>query len=100
MPRDPAIDTSVNAAAKSAPTEIDENPTAIYGQLVITSEPAGARVTLDGIGWGTTPLTIRHLPPGAKEIRVTKDGYSAEVRVVRLTPDTTTTVTIPLRATP
>jgi transcriptional regulator with XRE-family HTH domain len=44
--------------------------------LVITSRPSGARVTVDGIGWGTTPLRIRNLPPGVKVVRATKDGYA------------------------
>jgi cytoskeletal protein RodZ len=53
-------------------------------RLVITSNPAGARVTVDGIGWGVTPITIRHLPPGDKIVRVTKDGYVASERRVQL----------------
>ena len=45
-------------------------------------QPAGARVTVDGIGWGVTPVTIRYLPPGNKRIRVSKEGYSTIERVV------------------
>ena len=44
-------------------------------RLVVTSIPTGARVTVDGIAWGVTPLRIGYLPPGDKRIRVTKDGY-------------------------
>jgi cytoskeletal protein RodZ len=54
-------------------------------ELVVTTEPAGARVTVNGIGWGVSPVTIRHLPPGDKRIRVSKEGYTAEERVVRIT---------------
>ena len=51
-------------------------------RLVITSRPSGARVTVNGIGWGVTPITIRNLPPGPKVIRATKDGYiGRETRV-------------------
>ncbi|HEX5107952.1 MAG TPA: helix-turn-helix domain-containing protein [Vicinamibacterales bacterium] len=53
-------------------------------QLIITSQPAGARVTVDGIGWGTTPLTIRYIPPGDKKVRVSQDGYTAAERVVHV----------------
>jgi hypothetical protein len=51
---------------------------------VVTSNPAGARVTVNGIAWGITPVTIRHLPPGAKTIRVTKDGYLGRERRVNI----------------
>jgi cytoskeletal protein RodZ len=49
--------------------------------LVITSTPDGASVTVDGIRWGTTPVTIRHLPEGHRRIRVTSDGYASVERV-------------------
>jgi cytoskeletal protein RodZ len=66
--------------------------------LVILSEPAGARVTVDGIGWGSTPVTIRHLSAGSKRIRVTKDGYNAAVSVAKLSEGRSVTLTIPLRS--
>jgi hypothetical protein len=50
--------------------------------LVITSVPEGARVTVNGIGWGTTPLAIRHLPGGEQRVRVVKDQFRSEERVV------------------
>mgnify|MGYP001032516886 CR=1 FL=1 len=64
----------------------------------MTLEPGpGARVTLDGIGWGTTPVTIRLLKPGAKTIRVIKDGYASEERSVRVSDGRSTSVHVPLR---
>jgi len=57
-------------------------------QLVITSRPAGARVTVDGVGWGQTPVTIRYLPAGMKSVRVTKDGYGSAQRSVRVSNGT------------
>jgi cytoskeletal protein RodZ len=53
-------------------------------ELLITSEPAGARVTVDGIGWGSTPVTIRHMTAGTKHVRVTKDGYQSEERTAHV----------------
>jgi len=53
-------------------------------ELVVTTEPAGARVTVNGIAWGISPLTIQHLPPGDKQIRVTREGYVAQERVLRI----------------
>ncbi|MGH9175772.1 MAG: PEGA domain-containing protein [Vicinamibacterales bacterium] len=48
------------------------------------TEPAGARVTVDGVGRGATPITISDVPFGDKRIRVTKQGYASEERIVRV----------------
>jgi cytoskeletal protein RodZ len=56
-----------------------------FTELVVTTEPAGARVTVNGVGWGIAPVTIRYLPPGVKRIRITKEGYATEEREVQLT---------------
>jgi cytoskeletal protein RodZ len=55
-----------------------------FTELVVSTEPAGGRVTVNGVGWGQAPVTIRHLAPGAKRIRVTKEGYLPEELVVQL----------------
>jgi hypothetical protein len=52
--------------------------------LRVSSDPSGARVTVDGIGHGQTPVDIRHLPGGSHVVRITKDGYAGEQRVIRL----------------
>jgi hypothetical protein len=68
-------------------------------RLVVTSIPRGARVTVNGIAWGVTPVTIRHLPPGDKVIRVTKDGYfGAERRLSLRDQEGTRSVGLTLRA--
>ena len=71
------------------------------GELIVKTEPAGGRVTVDGIGWGVAPVTIRYLPLGTKRIRVTKDGYAAQERVVHLAPNQPRVrLQIPLRNAP
>ncbi len=60
---------------------------ATEGNLVVTSQPAGARVTVNGIGWGETPVTIRHLEFGSKRVRLTMQGYVSQERVVGLGPE-------------
>ena len=72
----------------------------VVTELVITSEPPGARVTVDGIGWGVTPVTVRHLPPGTKHIRVTKDGYQGEDRQARVGGDRPNELHIEMQAVP
>jgi len=66
-------------------------------ELVVTTQPAGARVTVNGIGWGTAPVTVRYLPSGVKRIRVSKEGYATEERLVRLAEGQPRTLDIRLR---
>jgi cytoskeleton protein RodZ len=66
--------------------------------LTVITEPPGARVTVNGIGWGITPVTIRYLAPGTKRVRVTRDGYRAEERLIQVEAGgRTTTLRMPLR---
>jgi hypothetical protein len=68
--------------------------------LVLITDPAGARITVNGIGWGVTPLAIRYLPEGDKRIRVSKDGYVTDERVVRVTEGRPTRIAIRLQPVP
>lgn len=68
--------------------------------LIVMTDPPGARVTVDGIGWGTSPTTIRHLPPGIKRIRATLDGHLSDERSVSLAVGRPQRVRIPLRTVP
>ena len=81
------------AAADAAPIA-PVGPT----ELVIRTQPEGARVTVNGIGWGESPVTIRHLEPGEKRIRVTMDGYTAAERAVTI--DEGRRATLRIRLTP
>jgi hypothetical protein len=78
--------STASEESTSTATSAGEQPdtAAAESRLVVTSNPAGARVTVDGIGWGVTPITIRHLSPGVKLVRVTKDGYVAQERAVNM----------------
>jgi cytoskeletal protein RodZ len=60
---------------------------ATEGELRITSEPAGAQITVNGISWGVTPVTIPYMPFGKKEIRATKPGYVSAQRGFDFAPD-------------
>jgi cytoskeletal protein RodZ len=82
-PPDAVKASDVNVAASPETVEPSPPPNAVT-ELVVTTQPPGARVTVNGIAWGITPVTIHHLPPGDKQIRVTKEGYAAQERVLRL----------------
>jgi cytoskeletal protein RodZ len=65
--------------------------------LIVNTTPRGARVTVNGIGWGSTPVTIRHLPEGVQRVRVVKERFVSEERVVDLATGQSRRVAIPLR---
>ena len=97
---DPRIDVATDAAALTpSPGGSESSPKVFeYPELRVITEPPGARVTVDGVGWGQSPMTIRTLPPGSRLVRVTLDGYSAQERHVAVPGDTSrTTVRITLR---
>jgi len=81
----PAVQSTGAAASPAPPQPIAATPsTASFTEIVVTTSPPGATVTVNGISWGTSPVTIRHLPPGAKRIRATKEGFAAAEQVVPL----------------
>jgi cytoskeletal protein RodZ len=103
---EPSEDPTTAAAAAQddvpiAPAPVAERAAArVVTELVVATEPAGARVTVDGIGWGLTPVTIRYLPPGSKRVRVSKDGYAAAELVVQVSEGERKTTDIRLRDQP
>jgi hypothetical protein len=59
--------------------EIESKPT-----LTVTSDPSGAAVTVDGSGYGRTPVTLRDLTPGAHTVVVSMPGRQTVTRSVEL----------------
>lgn len=47
-----------------------------FGELVITSEPSGATLFIDGRAMGATPYRNAEMPSGRYSVRLTKDLYS------------------------
>jgi hypothetical protein len=74
----------------------------VFGDPVlrVTSDPPGARITVDGVGWGVTPVTIRNLSAGMKRVRATKDGYVGDERLVSLSTGSGTAIQLRLRRRP
>ncbi|MBS0396762.1 MAG: SUMF1/EgtB/PvdO family nonheme iron enzyme, partial [Proteobacteria bacterium] len=66
------------------------------GRLVVTSEPAGADVSVAGSYRGRTPLALPLAPGTAHEVVVTHAGYLAATRQARLEPSATTTLAFTL----
>lgn len=57
------------------PRVVDAALVADSGTLEITSDPAGARVQVNGVAHGTTPCTLARLREGKHTVRLTLDGY-------------------------
>ncbi|HEX8951010.1 MAG TPA: serine/threonine-protein kinase, partial [Polyangia bacterium] len=58
-------------------------PSAPRALLVVTSQPAGAVVTIDGRALDeTTPAALRDLPAGKHTVRIGKSGYASVERTI------------------
>ena len=67
------------------------------GQLQVKTEPAGARITVDGVARGTSPVTISDLTPG--EHAVLLDSSLGSVKqTVTIEPGITASLMVPLAA--
>ena len=53
-------------------------PSPTTGQMQITSEPSGARVTVDGVARGTTPVTLEGIAAGPHRVLLTGEGVRVE----------------------
>jgi PEGA domain/Putative binding domain, N-terminal len=79
----PEIISVLRAANASAPRP---------GVLVVSSEPQGARVSVDGQPRGSTPLTLRDVAPGTHHIVLAQAGYLDNGSDVQVRTGETTTV--------
>ena len=57
------------------------------GRLLVRTVPAGARVTVDGVERGETPLALRDLELGTHTVSIARAGSAAVERSVTLTAD-------------
>ncbi|MFI4946417.1 MAG: TonB family protein, partial [Burkholderiales bacterium] len=97
----PATVPPVTEPAK--PVVPSETAAAATGSLRVVSEPAGARVTINGEARGRTPLELGELAFGRYDVRVEQAGFGAEARKVELlagSPAAELRVTLKPRAVP
>jgi hypothetical protein len=69
---------------------------AATASLDVISEPAGANVYVDGKLAGQTPLQVSALEPGDHRVRVSKDGYLENARIVTISAADTKLVNVKL----
>lgn len=66
------------------------------GVLEVRSEPAKAKVTVDGEQRGSTPLTLRDLVPRDYKVVIERAGWKS-TQVVRVEPGATAQLVVPIR---
>jgi hypothetical protein len=95
-PAKPLVDKVIanipkNPIATQGPKPVAPN----VGRLVITTQPPGARVTMDGKALGETPLTLEDVKPGRHTIALASDQGSAR-RTVKVEGGKELAVDVPL----
>ncbi len=88
------IPLTIQAGVQTA-QYIELQNVALTGGLEIRSDPAGAKVTVDGQARGSTPLTIRDLAPGDHRI-VLESGGRKVTQAVRIDAGITAQLVVPL----
>jgi hypothetical protein len=68
-----------------------------FGHLQIRTEPAGARVSIDGIARGAAPITVPDLTPGEHAVLLESDLGSVK-QTVTIEAGVTASLTVPLTA--
>ena len=71
-------------------------PPTNYGRIITTSQPQGAKVYLDSVYRGTTPLNLDRVATGQHQIKLVKTGYQDWSSYVSVSPSRTTTVSADL----
>ncbi|MBM80101.1 MAG: hypothetical protein CMJ78_05845 [Planctomycetaceae bacterium] len=82
---------------KTAEIEVDLIPVSRKGNLIVSSNPAGANIYLNGIYQSKrTPTTLRGLDIGSHKITLELDDYESFTRTVRIKEKITVEITIDL----
>lgn len=78
--------------------ELPDAP-AVAGQLQVRSEPAGAKVAVDGQWRGVAPILIADLAPGEHDVLLTSDLGDVRQKVA-IQPGVTASLAVPMAGTP
>jgi hypothetical protein len=77
-------------------TEVNGTLIPLTGSLDITTSPSGARILLDTINLGVTPVSLTEMTVGNHTLTVVKEGYVTAEHRVTVVEDRTTQLTISL----
>ena len=91
------IPVTVTAGAEASQyLELPETPSS--GSLLVQSDPAGARVTVDGVDHGVAPVSVADLAPGEHEVVLQADGGAPVKQRVVIQAGVTSSVLAPVAA--
>ena len=89
------IPVTVTAGAEASQyLELPETPSS--GSLLVQSDPAGARVTVDGVDHGVAPVSVADLAPGDHEVVLQADGGTPVKQRVVIQAGVTSSVLAPV----
>ncbi|MGB6371106.1 MAG: PEGA domain-containing protein [Atribacterota bacterium] len=71
-------------------------PPTYYGRIIATSHPQGAKVYLDNVYKGVTPLNLDRVTAGQHQVKLVMTGYQDWSSYVSVSPSRTTTVSADL----
>lgn len=75
--------------------ELAEASSPVTGQLDIRSDPAGARITIDGQPVGVSPMVVSNLAAGSHTVLLEREGTSVE-HTVTIEPGATASLVAPV----
>jgi membrane protein involved in colicin uptake len=85
----------VEQAVKKAPPPAVSASSGAGGHLTVTTEPAGARILVDGKFVGSAPMTIDAITPGRHVVTLQGEGGAIK-RTVRIEPGKTVSLDVPV----
>ena len=74
-----------------------ESPTPIYGSLVISSTPAKAKISINGVYVGDTPKFISNQIVGKYTVTAEKEGYEKQTKTIEVTEGRESTLSYELK---
>jgi len=86
--------------AAGATIRVQASLEATVGRLRVASEPAGARVRVDGRDAGVTPLALGAVPAGIRRVEMVREGHRRWDGTVKVLDGKEATVTVSLERLP
>jgi PEGA domain-containing protein len=87
--------TMTAGAQMSQYIDLPSSTVSPVGQLQIKTEPAGARISVDGVARGTSPVTVNDLTPGEHAVLL-DSSFGSVKQTVTIEPGITASLTVPL----